>query len=125
MAIISVSWRRRVDSALQRDLVGVGQRAEGVAHAISEARDEAGVQPVGLGAFAFGDAEGLDAARIDEADGKAGRRQGLDEGVGVGPIASSTTRSTPSRLRRASRAGKASGRLAVRKTVPDGRPTSR
>ncbi len=69
---------------LKRDLVGVGQRAEGVAHAISEARDEAGVQPVGLGAFAFGDAEGLDAARIDEADGKAGRRQGLDEGVGVG-----------------------------------------
>ena len=69
---------------LKRDLVGVAQRAEGVAHAISEARDEAGVQPVGLGAFAFGDAEGLDAARIDEADGKAGRRQSLDERVGVG-----------------------------------------
>jgi hypothetical protein len=63
--------------------VGIREGSHGIAHHQSEARDEAGVQPVGFGAASFGLAEGLDAARIDDPDLKSGLDQRLDDGLGV------------------------------------------
>src|SRR5918994_4537645 len=81
MAISSVSWRRRTESALRAWAAASGRGR--TAHHQSEARDEAGVQPVGFGAASFGLAEGLDAARIDDPDLKSGLDQRLDDGLGV------------------------------------------
>ncbi len=55
-----------------------------LAHALSKAGDEGGVQPVGLGDQPFGGAERLDLARIGQGDVELGCAQGGDEGIGVG-----------------------------------------
>ncbi len=64
IATISVDWRQR----LQGLLFGGRQRADLVDHDKSEARNQPRVLPVGLGAPPLGLAEGLDAARINDAD---------------------------------------------------------
>jgi hypothetical protein len=60
---------------LQRDRIGLGGGTETFRHGASKARDEARVQPVGLGDAPLGGAEGADLPRVGEADLEAGRRQ--------------------------------------------------
>ncbi len=52
MAIISVSWRLRVESARRLWAWSIGYGANRVCHDESEARNELRVQSVGLGAAA-------------------------------------------------------------------------
>ena len=69
---------------LERNRFGLGRGAEALGHGASKARDEAGVQPVGLGDAPLGGAEGADLARIGEADLEALRDQRRGQGPGVG-----------------------------------------
>jgi hypothetical protein len=71
--------RKRIEAKLatrrkRADFQGFGVRhgTGCAAHGKSKARNETGVQPVGLGAPAFGDAQSLDPARIDHAHFETG-----------------------------------------------------
>jgi hypothetical protein len=59
-------------------------RAGRIAHDESKARDQLGVQPVGLGALALGGAPSLDAARIDHGDVEIGARQRPHQSARIG-----------------------------------------
>ena len=69
---------------LQRDRLWFRRGAEAVGHGASKARDQPGVQPIGLGDASLGGAEGANLARIGEADLEALRdeRRGQRPGVG-------------------------------------------
>jgi hypothetical protein len=69
---------------LERDRFGRRRGAEALGHGASKARDEAGVQPVGLGDAPLGGAEGAHLARIGEADLEALRDQRRGQGPGIG-----------------------------------------
>ncbi len=58
MAIVSVNWRAPSREP-EGDLVGGRGGAQVLAHGLSKAGDEGGVQPVGLGDQPFGGAERL------------------------------------------------------------------
>ena len=66
MAIDSVSCRRRVDRAFRISCSTSRQGAQFMGHRMSKARNQAGVQLVGLGDQALGGAKRLDAPRIDQ-----------------------------------------------------------
>ena len=66
MAIDSVSCRRRVDRAFRISCSTSRQGAQFMGHRMSKARNQAGVQLVGLGDQALGVAKRLDAPRIDQ-----------------------------------------------------------
>jgi len=67
MATISTNWRTGRQGPDLEGL-GAGHGSGGVLHHQSEARDELGVQPVGLGLLAFGDPERPDPLGIDDSD---------------------------------------------------------
>ena len=69
---------------LERDRFGRRRGAEALGHGASKARDEAGVQPVGLGDAPLGGAEGAHLARVGEADLEALRDQRRGQGPGIG-----------------------------------------
>ena len=60
---------------LEPDLIECGRGVQVLGHALSKARDEGCVQPVGLGDLSFSRAEGPDPARIDQGD---------RDGMGIG-----------------------------------------
>ena len=69
---------------LERNRFGLRSGAKAVGHGASKARDEAGVQPIGLGDAPFGGAEGADLSRVGEADLEALRHQRRGQGPGIG-----------------------------------------
>ena len=89
---------------LERDLVGFGSGAQVLGHAMSKARDQGRVQPVGLGDQPFGGPKGPDPARIDQPDREAGGGQRRHRDWAWGPMASRATRRTPRPVRAVIRA---------------------
>jgi hypothetical protein len=82
---------------LERKRFGLRGGAEAVGHGASKARDQAGVQPVGLGDAPLGGAEGADLARVGDADLEAFRDQrgGQRPGVGTDRLERDAPRATP------------------------------